>query len=131
MTDTVLVERDGRIAVVIVNRPDKLNALDHDTIQALRDAIVSLSADADVGAIILTGSGEKAFIAGADIGGLSKQGVLDGKANAQHGQALTLAMEACPKPVLAAIQGWALGGGLEMALACDMRFAVAGAALGL
>jgi len=131
VTDTVLVERDGRIAVVIVNRPDKLNALDHDTIQALRDAIVSLSADADVGAIILTGSGEKAFIAGADIGGLSKQGVLDGKANAQHGQALTLAMEACPKPVLAAIQGWALGGGLEMALACDMRFASTKARLGL
>lgn len=131
MTDTVLVERDGRIATVTVNRPDKLNALDHDTIQALRDAIVSLSADDSVGAIILTGAGEKAFIAGADIGGLSKQGVLDGKANAQHGQALTLAMEACPKPVLAAIQGWALGGGLEMALACDMRFASTKARMGL
>ncbi|MCC6782245.1 MAG: enoyl-CoA hydratase/isomerase family protein [Planctomycetes bacterium] len=128
---TVLVARDGAIATVTVNRPEKLNALDHDTIGALTAAFVELAADSTVGAIVLTGAGEKACIAGADIVGLSRQGVLDGKRNAQHGQRLTLAIEATGKPVLAAINGFALGGGLEMALACDLRYASPNAKLGL
>ncbi|MFO1050882.1 MAG: enoyl-CoA hydratase-related protein [Planctomycetota bacterium] len=128
---TVLVERDGTIAVVTVNRPEKLNALDHDTIAALRATFEELGADASARAIILTGAGEKAFIAGADIVGLSKQGVLDGKANSRHGQALTLAIENTDKPVIAAVNGFALGGGLEMALACDLRYASPNAKLGL
>jgi enoyl-CoA hydratase len=127
----IRIEKADRIATVTVDRPDKLNALDHETIQELRDAFAALGVDAEVGVIVLTGAGEKAFIAGADIGGLSKQGVLDGKQNAQHGQALTLAIESCPRPVIAAINGYALGGGLEMALACDMRFASTKARLGL
>ena len=127
---TVLVARDGAIAVVTVNRPDKLNALDHATIAELTTTFQSLGADVEVRAIVLTGAGEKAFIAGADVLGLSKQGVLDGKQNARHGQLLTLAIEAAPKPVIAAINGFALGGGLEMALACDLRYASPNAKLG-
>ncbi len=128
---SVLVDREGYLAIVTVNRPDKLNALDYDTITALHSAIDELSTSDDVGAIILTGSGEKAFVAGADIGGLVGQGVLGGKTNAQHGQALTTAIESSPKPVIVAINGYALGGGLELALSCDMRFAADSAKLGL
>jgi enoyl-CoA hydratase len=127
----LLLERDGHLAVVTVNRPQKLNALDGGTIAELSQAFRDLGADEKVGAIVLTGAGEKAFIAGADIGELQKQGVLDGVENARRGQALTLAIEDCGKPVLAAINGFALGGGLEMALACDLRFASPNARLGL
>jgi enoyl-CoA hydratase len=120
-----------RIATVTVARPEKLNALDHGTIQELRDAFAALSADPAVGVVVLTGAGEKAFIAGADIRGLAEQGVLDGRRNARHGQELTSAIEACPKPVIAAINGFALGGGLELALACTLRTASESARLGL
>lgn len=128
---TVLVEADGPITVVTVHRPEKLNALDHDTIALLTATFERLGADDSVRAIVLTGAGEKAFIAGADVKGLSTQGVLDGKANARHGQRLTAAIENAPKAVIAAINGFALGGGLEMALACDLRYASTNAKLGL
>jgi enoyl-CoA hydratase len=127
----VTLERDGFVAVLTVNRPQKLNALDRETIDELSAAVTELSADEGVGAIVLTGAGEKAFVAGADISVLSKQGVLDGAANARHGQALTRRIEESEKPVLAAINGFALGGGLELALACDLRFASSNARLGL
>ncbi len=127
----VLIERDGHLAIVSVNRPAKLNALDGQTIAELDAAFAALGADAAVGAIVLTGAGEKAFVAGADIGVLAKQGVLDGKDNAQAGQALTLRIENLGKPVIAAINGYAFGGGLELALACDLRFAAQTAKLGL
>lgn len=127
----VLLERDGHLAVVTVNRPTKLNALDDQTIAELDGCIAQLSADPAVGAIVITGSGEKAFVAGADISVLAKQGVFDGRDNARRGQALTQRIEESPKPVLAAINGFALGGGLELALACDCRFASTNAKLGL
>lgn len=127
----VAVEREGHLAVVHVNRPSKLNALDDLTIAELSAAVTALDDDDEVGAIIVTGAGEKAFVAGADIQVLAKQGVLDGKENAQRGQALTLRMESCRKPVIAAINGFALGGGLELALACDVRFASDNAKVGL
>ena len=129
--DNVLVERDGHLAVVTVNRPQKLNALDGGTIAELDRVFVELDGDDAVGAVIVTGSGEKAFVAGADIAELSRQGVLDGKQNARHGQALTNRIEGSSKPVLAAVNGFALGGGLELALACDVRFASDNARLGL
>lgn len=128
---SVLLQSSGRIAVVTVNRPDKLNALDNSVIAELRTMVEELSENGEVGAIILTGAGEKAFIAGADIGMLAKQGVLDGAANSRRGQELTVAMERSRLPILAAINGYALGGGLELALACDLRFAAVGAVMGL
>ncbi|MAD34411.1 MAG: crotonase [Planctomycetes bacterium] len=127
----VMVEREGHLALVYVNRPSKLNALDDLTIAELSAAMAALDDDDAVGAIIVTGAGEKAFVAGADIQVLAKQGVLDGKENARRGQALTLRMENCRKPVIAAINGFALGGGLELALACDVRFASDNAKVGL
>ncbi len=125
------VTSEGGIATLTVNRPDKLNALDAKTIAELTAAVAELDADDAVGVVIVTGAGEKAFVAGADIGMLADQGVLEGTQNARAGQALTLAIEASKKPFLAAINGFALGGGLELALACDMRFAAETAKLGL
>jgi enoyl-CoA hydratase len=127
----VQLAREGQLAVVTVNRPSKLNALDDATIAELDATFAALDADAGVGAVIVTGAGEKAFVAGADISVLAKQGVLDGKHNALRGQALTLRIENSSKPVIAAINGFALGGGLELALACDLRFAAKTAKLGL
>jgi enoyl-CoA hydratase len=131
LSANVLLERDGHLAIVTVNRPSKLNALDDQTIAELHATFDALDQDASVGAVIVTGAGEKAFVAGADISVLQKQGVLDGKENARRGQALTLRIESLTKPVLAAINGFALGGGLELALACDVRFASSKAMLGL
>ncbi|MBL8749737.1 MAG: enoyl-CoA hydratase/isomerase family protein [Planctomycetes bacterium] len=127
----VQVVREAHLAIVSVNRPQKLNALDDQTIAELDQAFAALDRDDGVGAVILTGAGEKAFVAGADIGVLQKQGVLDGKENALRGQALTLRIENSRKPVIAAINGFAFGGGLEMALACDLRFASKTAKMGL
>ncbi len=127
----VQLERGGHLAVVTVNRPSKLNALDAETIAELDAVFAALDADASVGAIVLTGAGDKAFVAGADISVLAQQGVLDGKENARRGQALTLRIEQSQKPVLAAINGYAFGGGLELALACDLRFCSKAAKMGL
>ncbi len=129
--ENIEITRDGFIAIVRVNRPDKLNALNNDTITELTSCFEQLGADDAVGAIVVTGAGEKAFVAGADIGVLAEQGVVDGRANAELGQRLTLTIEDTPKPVLAAINGYALGGGLELALACDVRYASTKARLGL
>jgi len=127
----VKLTRDGWLATVTIDRPAKLNALDDQTIAELDAVFAELDGDATVGAVILTGGGEKSFVAGADIGVLAKQGVLDGKQNALRGQALTLRIENSRKPVIAAINGFAFGGGLEMALACDLRFASKTAKMGL
>ncbi len=127
----VQLERDGCVAIVRVHRPSKLNALDAATIGELDCLFATLDADAGTGAVILTGAGDKAFVAGADIGELAQQGVLDGKENARRGQALTLRIEQLGKPVIAAINGYAFGGGLELALACDLRFASKAAKMGL
>ncbi len=123
--------REGHLALVTVNRPSKLNALDDVTIAELDAVFAAIEADAAVGAVVVTGAGEKAFVAGADISVLAKQGVLDGADNARRGQAMMARLEASRKPVLAAINGFALGGGLELALACDLRFASKTAKLGL
>jgi enoyl-CoA hydratase len=121
--DTLLFEiRDG-LAFVTINRPDKLNALNDQVMAELADAAERIATDAAIKGVIITGSGTKAFIAGADIGDLSRQGPFDGKARAMRGQAVLRRLETCGKPVLAAVNGYALGGGCELAMACHLRIA--------
>lgn len=120
-----------RIATITINRPDKLNALNDATIAELDEAIGEVIRRADVGGAILTGTGAKAFVAGADIAELATQGSLDGRLRAMVGQRVFTRFETSPKPVIAAINGFALGGGLELALACHIRIASDNAKMGL
>ena len=124
------LERDGGVATVTVNRPDALNALDLEHAGALRETLESLAGDEDVRVVVLTGAGEKAFIAGADIKYMQALGVLEARRWGELGQACGRLLETMPKPTIAAINGYALGGGLELALACDLRVASATAKLG-
>jgi enoyl-CoA hydratase len=124
------VEGDG-IAVITVNRPDKLNALNADTVRQLDAVLRRVHEDEAVRVVLLTGAGPKAFVAGADIGELSRMGPLDGVAVSREGQATFRFLERMPKPVIAVVNGFALGGGLELALACHMRIASAKAKFGL
>jgi enoyl-CoA hydratase len=123
-------DRDG-IAFVTVNRPDKLNALNDATIGELQHCFEALSDDERARAVILTGAGSKAFVAGADIGELARQTPLQARPLAMRGQKLMNTVESCPKPVVAAVNGFAFGGGCELALACHMRTASENAVLGL
>jgi len=127
---SILVQTANQIAQVTVNRPEKLNALNGTVIAELLSAFEALRHDPAVGAVILTGAGEKAFVAGADIGELSKLTSQSARENASIGQRLSLLIENLGKPVIAAVNGFALGGGCELALACTMRIAVEGAKLG-
>jgi enoyl-CoA hydratase len=111
-----------RIATITVNRPDKLNALDDRVIAELGAAIDSVRDNPDVGGAILTGAG-RAFVAGADISRLEKYGAIEAKALAQRGQDVFDRFETSPKPVIAAVNGFALGGGCELAMACHVRIA--------
>jgi len=120
-----------RVATITVNRPEKLNALDDTTIAELGAAIDEVVARKDIGGAIVTGAGPKAFVAGADISQLATQGSLDGRARAMAGQRIFSRFEQSPKPVIAAVNGFALGGGLELALACHIRIASENAKLGL
>jgi enoyl-CoA hydratase len=127
---TLLLEVADQIAVLTVNRPDKLNALNDQVVADLARAAAELKADASVRGVILTGAGPKAFIAGADIGDLAKQGVMDGRARALSGQRMLEGFERMGKPVLAAVNGFALGGGCELAMACHIRIASENARFG-
>jgi enoyl-CoA hydratase len=124
-----LEKRDG-VAVVTVNRPDKLNALNDRTMAELDAVFTALAGDADVRGVILTGSGEKAFVAGADIAELATQSPVQGQQRSMHGQKILDRIERFPKPVVAAVNGFALGGGCELAMACHVRVASEGARLG-
>jgi len=128
--ENLLLERDGSIAIVTINRPRVLNALNTPTMDELAAAMRELAADESVRAIVLTGSGEKAFVAGADINELAVQSPVGGRDHAQRGQRVLDAIEQLGKPVIAAINGFALGGGCELAMACTIRIAADTARLG-
>jgi enoyl-CoA hydratase len=124
-----LAREDG-VAVLTVNRPDALNALDSATLTELRDRLGELAKDADVRVVVLTGAGDRAFVAGADIKYMSGLGVDEAREWGALGQEAGSLLETMPKPTIAAINGFALGGGCELALACDFRYAAQTAKLG-
>jgi enoyl-CoA hydratase len=126
----LLLERDEGVAVVTVNRPKVLNALDTRTLDELRRTVLALKHDAAVRCAIITGAGEKAFVAGADINELAVQSPSGGREHAIQGQHVLDLIEHMGKPVIAAINGYALGGGCELAMACTIRIAADSARLG-
>jgi len=129
--ENILREDAGGIATVSVNRPDKLNALNDATVDELQRCFEALHTDDSVKAVIVTGSGDKAFIAGADISELASQTALTARPLALKGQRLMNTIEGTPKPVVAAVNGYAFGGGCELALACHIRYASDNAVMGL
>ena len=126
----VLTELSEKILTVTVNRPEKLNALNAEVVEGLRDAFHGAKSNAEVGAVILTGSGEKAFVAGADIASFTALDPVTARDYARRGQAALNLIERLGKPVIAAINGFALGGGCELAMACTIRLASKTAKLG-
>lgn len=129
-SNRVLYESHGGIARLTINRPEKLNALDRQTMVEIDQAVVAAGEDAAVGVLIVTGAGEKAFVAGADISELASQTPVEGAAYARRGQDVLDRLERLGKPSIAAINGYALGGGLELAMACTLRLAAETAKLG-
>lgn len=130
--NSVLIEKEGPIAVLTINRPEKLNALNKETIQELSDSLDQLNTDESVRAVILTGAGNKAFVAGADISEFADFSVEQGEDLARSGQEkLFDKVENMQKPIIAAVNGFALGGGLELAMSCHFRYASDNARMGL
>ena len=128
--ETILYEKRDGVAVVTVNRPEKLNALNQKVMQELGACFESIRDDDEVGAVILTGAGDKAFVAGADINELAVQTPVEGKETSLRGQMILDAIENLGKPVIAAVNGYALGGGCELAMACTFRVASENARFG-
>ncbi len=130
--NTIIVEQNQFIAEIIINRPNKLNALNKETIKELSKALKNLDKDKNVRTIVLTGSGEKAFVAGADISEFANFSEKKGASLAKNGQEILFSfIEKMETPVIAAINGFALGGGLELAMACHFRVASTNAKMGL
>ncbi len=130
MPTTLLFELSDGIARITINRPDKLNALNATVIAELGDAITRVETDAAVRGVILTGAGTKAFVAGADITELAGQTPMEGKTRSLRGQQVFRRLERCGKPAIAAVNGFALGGGCELAMACHIRLAAEHARFG-
>ncbi len=128
--ENLLYEKRDRIGFITFNRPKVLNALNRKTMEELRDILTAAREDDEVRVLILTGAGEKSFVAGADIGELAVQTPVSGKETAAFGQGVLHLLETLGKPSIAAINGFALGGGCEVALACSMRLAGKTAKLG-
>ena len=129
--ENLLVSIENKIAIVTVKRPKALNALNRQTLLELQETFIGLANNDDVQVIILTGHGEKAFVAGADIADMQAFSSLDARQFAKQGHQLMQHIEGCIKPVIAAVNGFALGGGCELALGCDIRMASDKACFGL
>ncbi len=130
MYNNLLLEIKNNSALIMVNRPDKLNALNSETIDEMKVLFNKLDKDDNIGCIIITGSGEKSFIAGADIAEINKLDVISAKSFSEKGQLVFQIIENLSKPVIAAVNGYALGGGCELALACHFRYASENAKFG-
>src|SRR6185312_2983997 len=130
MASSLTFDLTDGIARVTINRPDKLNALNAIVIAELGDAVTRIETDPAIRGVIVTGTGSKAFVAGADISELTEQGVTGGQKRALAGQAVFRRLERCGKPVIAAVNGFALGGGCELAMACHLRIASENAKFG-
>jgi len=128
--ENLLLNKKDSIAYLTINRPKVLNALNMATMDELRSAFTEIKSDPEVRVVILTGSGEKAFVAGADIGELQKNNAVEAKEYTHRGQAVLALIENLGKPVIACLNGFALGGGCEIAMACTMRLASESAKLG-
>ena len=131
MTASPVLCRDADgVRILTIDRPDKLNALDRATLEALDAAFAAAAGDATVRAVVLTGSGAKAFVAGADIAEMNTLTAIQGREFSLLGQGLMRRIERLPKPVIAMLNGYALGGGLELAMACHLRIAADSAKMG-
>ncbi len=117
----ILLEKKGLIAVATINRPKALNALNSEVLTDLDELVSTVKADADIRALVITGSGEKAFVAGADIGEMSTLTKEGGEAFGKHGNDVFRRIETLPIPTIAAVNGFALGGGCELSMSCDIR----------
>ena len=122
MPETILVEREGRVAILTINRPDKLNALNQQVRDEMLEILAGIETDDAVGVVVLTGAGEKSFIAGADIGEFAGRTPFDQR-HAMRSPRVFDIMASFPKPVIAMINGFCLGGGCELAMSCDIRIA--------
>ncbi len=128
--ENLSLQKKGAILYIIINRPAKLNALNHRTVEEIRDAIQQVYDDNSIKGAIVTGAGEKAFVAGADISEFTELSEVSSRKFAENGQEVFTMIENCPKPVIAAVNGFALGGGCELAMACHIRVAVESAQFG-
>ncbi|MBB6337414.1 enoyl-CoA hydratase [Xanthomonas arboricola] len=126
----ILIADHASVRTITVNRPDKLNALNQETLQALDHAFAEAASADDIRVVILTGAGPKAFVAGADIAEMRDLSAMQGREFSLLGQQLMRRIERMPKPVIAMVNGFALGGGLELAMACHLRVAASSARLG-
>ena len=121
--ENVLLEREDRVAILTINRPKALNALNNDTLLEIKSAVLEVKEDSGIDLLIITGAGDKAFVAGADISFMQNLSAMEGRAFASLGQEAFRMIEALEKPVIAAVNGFALGGGCELAMCCDFRIA--------
>ncbi|MEM7549028.1 MAG: enoyl-CoA hydratase-related protein [Bacteroidota bacterium] len=125
-----ITNKEQGIQIITVNRPDKLNALNTETIEEIRQAIQNVYDDAEIKGVIITGAGEKAFVAGADISEIAEVSEVNARKFSENGQEVFGMIEESPKPIIAAVNGFALGGGCELAMACHLRIASANAKFG-
>ncbi|MDI3478078.1 MAG: enoyl-CoA hydratase [Thermoanaerobacterium sp.] len=129
-SNNVVFNKDDGVAIITINRPKSLNALNYETLKELDSALDKAEDDKDVKVVIITGSGEKAFVAGADIAEMRNMTPLEAKKFSEYGQSVFRKIETLSKPVIAAVNGFALGGGCELSMACDIRIASKNAKFG-